>query len=249
MTRGRQWHRWQRKNRVSADPVDIPRRRRAARGAGDRLRDEILDAATELLLATGRAKAVSIRSVAQRVGVTPPSIYLHFADKDALMDAVCARYFERLDEQMERATEGCATTLDVLRVQGLAYVRFALQTPELYRIATMGEGRSGSDVDVALTSSVFTHMRAGVQAMMDEGIYAEGDATRVALELLSAAHGVAALLIAKPYLPWGDAEEFTERLLRTVCCGQIASGIIGYGTSPEDAIDRLMELKGKRTDD
>jgi len=46
---------------------------------------------------TGHAKAVSIRSVAQRVGVTSPSIYLHFADKDALLDAVCARYFERLD--------------------------------------------------------------------------------------------------------------------------------------------------------
>ena len=50
------------------------RRRRAARGAGEHLREEILDAATGLLLETGDAKAVSIRSVAQRVGVTPPSI-------------------------------------------------------------------------------------------------------------------------------------------------------------------------------
>ena len=70
------------------------RRRRAPRGSGDQLRDEILDATTDLLLETGHAKAVSIRSVAKRVGVTPPSIYLHFADKDALLDAVCARYFE-----------------------------------------------------------------------------------------------------------------------------------------------------------
>ncbi len=77
------------------------RRRRAPRGSGDQLRDEILDATTDLLLETGDAKAVSIRSVAQRVGVTPPSIYLHFADKDALLDAVCARYFEKLDEEMQ----------------------------------------------------------------------------------------------------------------------------------------------------
>lgn len=233
---------------MTASPVDLPRRRRAPRGAGDQLHDEILDAATELLLETGHAKAVSIRSVAQRVGITPPSIYLHFADKDALMDAVCARYFESLDEEMQRAAAGCTTTLDVLRAQGLAYVRFALQTPELYRIATMGEGRAGSDVDVTLASSAFVHMRAGVQAMMDEGIYAQGDATRVALELWSAAHGVAALLIAKPYLPWGDVEEFTDRVLRAVCCGQIVSGIIGYDTGPEDAINRLMDLKGERGD-
>ena len=40
-----------------------------------------------------RAGSVLIRSVAQSVGVTPPSIYLHVDDKNALLDAVCARYF------------------------------------------------------------------------------------------------------------------------------------------------------------
>jgi len=221
------------------------RRRRAPRGAGDRLHDEIRDAATELLLETGHAKAVSIRSVAQRVGVTPPSIYLHFADKDALLDAVCARYFEKLDEQMQRVTVGQTSALDVLRAQGLAYVRFALQTPELYRIATMGEGRAGSDVDATLASSAFMHMRAAVQTLMDEGIYAPDDPTRVALELWTAAHGVAALVIAKPYLPWGDVETFADRVLRAVCCGQMVSGLVGYDASPEYAIGWLMERGGE----
>jgi AcrR family transcriptional regulator len=207
------------------------------------LRDEILDAATELLLETGHAKAVSIRSVAERVRVTPPSIYLHFKDKDALLDAVCARYFEKLDEEMQRAAIGHTTALDVLRAIGQAYVRFALQTPELYRIATMSEGRPGSDVDVTLNSSAFAHMRAGVIAMMDEGIYVRDDPTRVALELWATAHGVAALLIAKPYLPFGDVEAFTDRMLRAVCCGQIVGGIIGVDTSPRDTVECLMELK------
>ena len=91
---------------VVIPPTDSLRRRRAPRGSGDLLRDEILDAATELLLDTGHAKAVSIRSVAERVGVTPPSIYLHFQDKDALLDAVCARYFDKLDEEMQRVSAG-----------------------------------------------------------------------------------------------------------------------------------------------
>jgi AcrR family transcriptional regulator len=221
------------------------RRRRAPRGAGDLLREEILDAATELLLETGHAKAVSIRSVAERVRVTPPSIYLHFKDKEALLDAVCARYFEKLDEEMQRAANGQTTALDVLRAIGQAYVRFALQTPELYRIATMSEGRPGSDVDVTLNSSAFAHMRAGVIAMMDEGIYVRHDPTRIALELWAAAHGVAALLIAKPHLPWGDVEAFTERVLKAVCCGQIVGGIIGDDISPRDTVDRLMELRGR----
>src|SRR2546430_107813 len=99
----------------SSPSIDKLRRRRAPRGSGDLLRDQILDAATELLLETGHAKAVSIRSVAQRVGVTPPSIYLHFEDKDALLDAVCARYFAKLDQEMQRVTIGQPSSVEVLR--------------------------------------------------------------------------------------------------------------------------------------
>ena len=104
----------------------------------------------------------------------------------------------------------------MLRAQGLAYVRFALKTPELYRIATMGEGRPGSDVDMTLNSSAFVHMRNSVEALMAEGILPGDDSTSVALELWTAAHGVAAMLISRPYLPWGDAEEFADRVLRAV---------------------------------
>ncbi|MEH3133970.1 MAG: TetR/AcrR family transcriptional regulator [Mycolicibacterium neoaurum] len=219
------------------------RRRRAARGSGDQLRDEVLDAATELLLETGHAKAVSIRAVAARVGVTPPSIYLHFADKDALLDAVCARYYEKLDEEMQRVAADQTSTIEVLRAQGLAYVRFARQTPELYRIATMGEGNPDSDVDVTLASSAFVHMRASVEALMAEGIYPQGDSTAAALELWATVHGVAALLIAKPYLPWGDAEEFADRVLSAVCCGRIVYGIVGADSTPEETIAKLGTLR------
>jgi AcrR family transcriptional regulator len=223
------------------DVIQPLKRRRAPRGSGEQLREEILDAATELLLETGHAKAVSIRSVAQRVGVTPPSIYLHFADKDALLDAVCARYFEKLDEQMQLVADQ-PSSIEVLRAQGLAYVRFARETPELYRIATMGDGRPGSDVDLTLNSSAFRHLRTSVETLIAEGVYPAGDATAMALELWTATHGVAAMLIAKPYLPWGDAEEFADRVLRAVCLGQIAAGMIGTDLMPEDAVTRLKEF-------
>ena len=220
----------------------LNRRRRAPRGSGDQLRDEVLDAATGLLLETGHAKAVSIRSVAERVGVTPPSIYLHFADKDALLDAVCARYFEKLDEEMQRVAADQPSTIDVLRAQGLAYVRFALKTPELYRIAMMGESRPGSDVDMALNTSAFVHMRHSVQSLIDEGIYPPCDATTKALELWTAAHGVAALLICRPYLPWGDPEDVADRVLRAVCVGHIVAGAVDPDLPPAEATALLKGM-------
>ena len=227
---------------VLSPSTDNLRRRRAPRGSGDLLRDEILDAATELLLDTGHAKAVSIRSVAERVGVTPPSIYLHFQDKDALLDAVCARYFEKLEEEMRRVSAGQSSTVEVLQAQGLAYVRFATTTPELYRIATMGEWRSDSSVDAALASSAFEHMCATVRALMDEGTVPRGDAAIVALELWCAAHGVASLLIAKPHLPFGDAEAFTDRVLRAVFSGIMVAGLVGPDATPQQVVERLTAL-------
>lgn len=218
---------------MSIEGLNEIRRVRARRGFGERLHDEILDATTELLLETGHARSVSIRSVAQRVGVTPPSIYLHFADKEALLDAVCARYFEKLDPEMRRLATEHTSPVEVLRAQGLAYVRFAVQTPELYRIATMGEWRSGSSVDLTLNSSAFRHIRATVQKLMDDGTYRADDPTTVALELWSAAHGVAAMLIAKPHLPFGDTEAFVDRVLSSVFCGQLVMGYWGRDATPQ----------------
>ena len=227
---------------MSALPVI--RRRRAPRGSGAQLRDEILDAATELLLESGDVKATSIRSVAQRVGVTPPSLYLHFVDKDALLDAVCARYFEKLNDQMQQATVGKSSTLEVARAQGLAYVRFATKTPELYRIAMMGESRPGGVVDAAVNNAAVVHFRDTVELLMAEGVFPVGDPAAVALEFWAAAHGVAALLVAKPYVPVGDAEDFADRVLRAVCLGQITLGMTGTEVSPQQVLDWFAARKG-----
>ena len=130
----------------------------------------------------------------------------------------------------------------MLRAQGLAYVRFATKTPELYRIATMGEGRAGSDVDMTLNTSAFVHFRRSVEALMAEGVFPQGDSTITALELWTATHGVAAMLISRPYLPWGDTEEFADRVLRAVCMGEIVSGAIGPQTTPQDTIAKMKGL-------
>jgi hypothetical protein len=106
----------------------------------------------------------------------------------------------------------------------------------------MGDARVGSDVDVTLDNAAFRHLRNSVETLMAEGIFPEGDSTAVALRLWAAAHGVAAFLIAKPHLPWGDAEEFADRALRAVCIGEIVAAAIGPDADPQQTVERLKEL-------
>jgi hypothetical protein len=46
----------------------------------------------------------------------------------------------------------------------------------------------------------------------------EGDAVELALGLWAATHGVASLLVVKPYFPWPDLDAFIDR---TVCMAGI----------------------------
>jgi hypothetical protein len=149
---------------------------------------------------------------------------------------VCARYFEKLDLEMQRAAQEHTSAVDALRAQGQAYIRFAIQTPVLYRIATMGQWRSGRDIDLALDSSAFQHIRATVQALVEEGIRLQDDPSTIALELWTAAHGVAAMLIAKPHLPFGEAEAFADRVFRSAFVGRVVVGLVGQDVAPQDFV-------------
>jgi hypothetical protein len=105
----------------------------------------------------------------------------------------------------------------------------------------MGEGRPGSDIDMALNSSAFQHLRNSVELLIAEGILRAGDPTMAAMQLLTAAHGIASLLISKPYLPWGDIEAFADQALSAACLGQIVLGIVDDDdATPQQTVDWLL---------
>ena len=202
-------------------PVAV--RRRSPRGKGEQLRASILQAAAALLAETGREEEVSIRAVAERVGVTPPSIYLHFADKDALLDAVCLEAFTDFDETMRAAAAGADDAVDALRALGRAYVDFARSRPEHYRLMFMRRPSAGVEepteaeiTAVAGLSSVIDTVRLA----QEHGVLAaDDDPVRVALTLWAGVHGIATLLIAKPHFPWGDTDDLVERVLEMCLYG------------------------------
>ena len=185
-------------------PAAAPRPR-ARKGEGDRLREEILAATERLLIRTGDQEAVSIRAIAKAVGVTPPSIYLHFADKAELIFAVCAQHFVALDEAIETAALAATDPIDELRLRGKAYVRFGVEHPEQYRILLMSKGdvvtRADFDSDAIPGTSAFRRLMAAVQDCIDAGYFEPDDPFVVASTIWCVVHGLTSLRISVPGFP------------------------------------------------
>ena len=212
-------------------------RRRSRRGHGAELRGEVLRAAMELLAETGDEEAVSLRAVALRVGVSVPSIYLHFADKQGLLDAVCEEVFTALDAAMRAAGEDAPHAFEGLRRQGIAYVQFAVDNPEHYRIVLMRRHAhaEGEYADLVMANGAFQHFVDTVQACVAAGVF-NGDPRTLALQLWSAAHGVASLLVAKPYFPWPPLADLVASTI-----SMAGLGLAGNSRLPEGAEDASLD--------
>jgi AcrR family transcriptional regulator len=202
----------------------VASRKRARRGEGELLRRQIIEAAERLLIKTGDEEAVSIRAVADAVGVTPPSIYLHFRDKDELIFSICERHFARLDDLTEEASAASSDPVESLILRGKAYVKFGIDNPEQYRILFMSRGaRSEENMqpDELRQSASFDHLVNAVQRCLDAGAF-EGDALLISMGLWAAVHGITSILISHPHFPWPDKENLIDHVLRLQCRGLTA---------------------------
>ncbi|MEU8134796.1 TetR/AcrR family transcriptional regulator [Streptodolium elevatio] len=92
---------------------------------------QIVDAALEILESDGR-EAMSMRGIAERVGIRAPSLYKHFPDKAAVEVALMTVGFEAAADVLEAAEAQDPTVVSI----ALAHRRFALDRPHLYRLTT-----------------------------------------------------------------------------------------------------------------
>jgi AcrR family transcriptional regulator len=197
-------------------------RPRSRRGEGETLRADLLQATERLMIETGSADAVSIRAIADAVGVTSPSIYLHFPDKESLILAVCERHFEVFDAVIEEAGRSTGDPVESLRRRGRAYVRFGLENPEPYRILFMTRTDSTQQRDVVVGGAearAFQHLVDAVQRCIDAGAFRPVDPVLAATGVWTALHGVTSLLISMPGFPWPDVERLVDHVCGTQTLG------------------------------
>lgn len=99
---------------------------------GERTRDEILVAATAVVLESGPA-AFSLREVARRAQLAPSALYNHFPSREALILALAMRALGELTAYLDSAGSAGSAT-DRLRALGRAYLTFSAERPQEYRL-------------------------------------------------------------------------------------------------------------------
>lgn len=203
------------------------RRQRNARGHGSRLTEDIVSAALVLIERTGTDEAVTLRAVAREVGIAAPSIYAHFADREAIVMAVVVRIFDELTAAIEAGVKSAGDDpVDRLLAGCDAYVSFGLAKParynvlfterrivsvaDYYRPTQIGPGgrpvlEFGAESFALLVDAIEECVEAGLSASTD--VVADGTAVWVAL------HGAISLRSALPAFPWPEPGQFVRQLV------------------------------------
>jgi AcrR family transcriptional regulator len=200
-------------------------RTRARPGEGQLLREEILRAASALLDEAGDESALTLRAVAARTGVSTPAVYRHFADKSALIAAVCIRVWESLGAAVREAIETAGDPFQGLRHGAVAFMKFGIEHPVQYRLLMMGAPRPGDPrPEQEAAMACMNYMAEAIEPCIEAGVL-HGDPERLALRALATVHGCIALMIAHPYFPWpDDPDEFLDEVARTTGLGSAALG-------------------------
>ncbi|MDY7101182.1 MAG: TetR/AcrR family transcriptional regulator [Actinomycetota bacterium] len=200
-------------------------RKRNRRGEGQKLRDELIDAASRLLEQHGAVEALSLRAVATEAGVSAPSVYRHFDDLDDLLLAVVEARFGDFEQHLAAATDGIDDPFAALVAMGRAYLQFADEQPGRYQ-AIFHHGladRVAGDVpfEEVPGSGCFVAIVDAVQRCLDaeppdDGSSDERDAFRIAVHLWTGVHGIADLRANHPAFPWPPIDDLLTDMAEQV---------------------------------
>ncbi|MEA2131659.1 MAG: hypothetical protein QOJ85_4550 [Solirubrobacteraceae bacterium] len=161
---------------------------------------QIVAAARQLVEEEG-LEALSMRRLADRLGIRAPSIYKHLPDKAALEAALISATFDEQAALFEAALVGAA---DPLAALAMAYREFARQHPQLYRLMT--ERRLDRE-----------RLSAGVEERAARPIIqAVGGDPDLARAVWAFAHGMTILELNDRFPPNADLDAAWHRGLRAL---------------------------------
>ncbi len=187
------------------------------------LRQEILDAASELFVKEGYEN-VSMRRIADKIEYSPTTIYLYFRDKAELLEQVCQETFSRLSQHLRAIVEQPGDPIERLRRGLIAYAHFGLDNPHHYRATFMMPIPEGFD-QAKYTKpdspglQAFDFLRRCVFDCISAGKIHCQDPELASQTLWCGVHGVTSLMITHALFPWVGREQVIESVVDTLIEG------------------------------
>ncbi|WP_420450315.1 TetR/AcrR family transcriptional regulator [Ilumatobacter sp.] len=165
-----------------------PVRQRNARGEGDRLRVELLDAAADLLAEHGSVDAVSLRAVARRAGVSATAVYRHFDDHGELVRAAVRHCWDNFAAALHDAHDDEADPFEEFFAAGRAYADFARRRSGQYRVMFSDHAQFEGETEMvaAATFQVLVDLVSAVLVELDD----DRDPTAVSVQVHTWIHGI-----------------------------------------------------------
>lgn len=193
----------------------MPTRTPNRRGQGQRLKEDLIEAASRLLASPPVDEPLSLRAVARQVGVAPQSVYLHFSDRTALVRAVIERRFDELQEAIDQAAAAEDGSAQQLRALCLAFCHFGLEHPGHFKLLfeSPATGQMGMGYDTSPGFTIFNTLVEAVGRCTDGGAGPRADAFATAMTIWVALHGIVSLRLSKPGFPWLAVDDLVDRAL------------------------------------
>jgi AcrR family transcriptional regulator len=161
------------------------------------LRAALLSAAELHLEGTGAA-GLSLRELAREVGVSHGAPRQHFADKQALLDALAVVGLDRLGGDLDRALEQAQGEFgDRLVAFAAAYVGFATAHPALLELMFARKDRPDATDLQDANRRAFAAPSALIADAQAAGEIDAADPDRVAMALLATLQGLATLVTSR----------------------------------------------------
>lgn len=150
-------------------------------------KERLVSAASKLLDSGGQA-AVTLRAVAEQVGVSHNAPYWHFRDRSALLAAVAERDFVQLHRAFEKQGESRDAEA-ALRNAAAALIDYAIHHKARYRLLFDDSGLSPDQSlkDAAMAS--FQAFSLIVSRCQREGVLPEIDTVRLTGLIYATLHG------------------------------------------------------------
>ena len=175
------------------------------------LKEEFIQIALDFI-AKEDVDKLTLKILSDATGTSRSAIYKHFTNKDALLETIIEKGFDRFDEATTPYLNSKEYSLvDKFYNTGKLYIEFAKNNPNLYRLLF---GKKYAHIREELLSikdedcSGFAALKRTVEEAQKEGMLKKEDSYKQAIIIWASMHGLSSLIIDG----FMDVEEIYEEL-------------------------------------